>query len=83
MMPDTQSSTQNSAAKSIAEFASNNRISVRQTYDEIGEGRLRAVKVGSRTLILPEDEIAWRRRLPALPANSRGPSIEPSPSRES
>ena len=52
------------AAKRIPEFAINNRISVRQAYRKIAEGRLRAVKRGSATLILPDDEEAWRRSLP-------------------
>jgi len=56
--------SESAPAKRIDEFAQNNRISLRQTYREIQEGRLRAVKRGSATLILPEDELAWRRSLP-------------------
>lgn len=63
-------------AKRIDEFATNNRISVRQTYREIAEGRLRAVKRGSATLILPEDELAWRRNLPAFVPGAHGPKAK-------
>ncbi len=35
-------------------------------YREIAAGRLRAVKVHSRTLITREDQAAWLKRLPAM-----------------
>jgi hypothetical protein len=59
-------------AKTVREFSENNGISVRQAYDEINEGRLKAKKLGTRTLILPEDEEAWRRSLADfIPGSSR------------
>ncbi len=54
------------AAERIEEFAVNNRISRAQAYKEIAAGRLIATKVGSTTIILPEDAAAWRRALPKL-----------------
>lgn len=37
-----------------------------RAYAEIGAGRLRAVKLGSKTLIRVEDAEAWRDSLPSL-----------------
>jgi hypothetical protein len=37
-------------------------------YAEIAAGRLKARKVGRRTVILNADLIAWLKALPALPA---------------
>jgi hypothetical protein len=56
----------NLPAKDIATFAENNGICVRTVYHEISEGRLRARKVGRRTIILPEDEAEWRHNLEAM-----------------
>lgn len=62
MFPRKQSPA--NAAKSPPEFAGANGIGLTQTYVEIKAGRLRAHKVGKRTIIFPEDEAAWRAALP-------------------
>ncbi|WP_374622451.1 DNA-binding protein [Devosia sp.] len=43
-----------------------------QTYRELAAGRLRAVKLGSRTLILRADADAWAAALRAFPAQVEG-----------
>lgn len=43
------------------------------TYDEIGRGNLRAIKVGARTLIDVEHGFAWLASLP--PASIRAPKL--------
>jgi hypothetical protein len=43
----------------------------RTTYDEIGRGNIKAIKVGARTLIDVEAGLAWLRTLP--PAVIRAP----------
>ena len=53
-------------ADTIAEFALKSRISRAQVYKEIAAGRLRAVKVGTRTLITREAGEVWRRTLPRM-----------------
>ena len=47
------------AAQSVEEFAEDNGISRTTTYVEIREGRLRANKVGSRTIITSENAKKW------------------------
>ncbi len=46
----------------------------RTTYDELGLGNLKAIKVGARTLIDVEAGLAWLRSRPA--AVIRGPRIQ-------
>jgi excisionase family DNA binding protein len=41
-----------------------------KAYQEINEGRLRAVKCGKRTLILPDDYEQWLKSLPPVVAKS-------------
>jgi excisionase family DNA binding protein len=41
-----------------------------KAYQEINEGRLRAVKCGTLTLILPEDYDQWLKSLPPVVAKS-------------
>jgi excisionase family DNA binding protein len=41
-----------------------------KAYEEIREGRLRAVKCGKLTLILPEDYDRWLKSLPPVIAKS-------------
>ena len=60
------------AAERPEEFAQSNSISRAKVYQEIAAGRLRAVKVGTATLILAEDGDAWRKSLPAMAPRSAG-----------
>jgi excisionase family DNA binding protein len=53
-------------AFTIHEFAARNGIGKDKAYQEVREGRLRARKLGKRTLILDTDEAAWRDALPLL-----------------
>jgi len=53
-------------ASSINEFGERNHICRETIYQQIRLKRLRARKVGKRTLIFPEDEQAWRDSLPIL-----------------
>jgi excisionase family DNA binding protein len=46
-------------AYSVPEFCEATSIGRSLVYEEIARGRLRATKVGSRTVILREDGIAW------------------------
>lgn len=51
---------------SIPGFAATHAISRTQAYREIAGGRLRASKVGKRTVITAENAAAWRASLPAF-----------------
>jgi hypothetical protein len=53
-------------AMTVREFGVRYRLGHTKIYEEISTGRLRAVKCGSRTLILAKDARAWERSLPAL-----------------
>jgi hypothetical protein len=55
-------------ASSIADFSLRNGIGPSTTYKEIRAGRLIARKVGRRTIIVDQDEQAWRDGLPRLNA---------------
>lgn len=50
----------------VAEFAKLFKIGVTKTYDEINQGRLKAQKLGRKTLIRREAALAWADALPAL-----------------
>jgi hypothetical protein len=50
--------------KTIREFAQANGIGLTLAYEELNSGRLDAIRVGSKTMISPEAEAAWRTRLP-------------------
>ena len=52
-----------SGASSVAEVASRNGLGKTTIWREIRDGRLKAVKVRDRRLILQEDEEAWRESL--------------------
>jgi hypothetical protein len=54
------------AASTIDEFSARNHICRDTTYNQIRLGKLRARKVGGRTLIFAEDERAWRDALPTI-----------------
>jgi hypothetical protein len=53
-------------AMTVKEFGARYRLGHTKIYEEIGAGRLRAVKCGSRTLILERDAAAWERSLPVF-----------------
>jgi hypothetical protein len=55
-------------AMTVKEFGARYRLGHTKIYEEIGAGRLRAVKCGSRTLILARDAAAWERSLSVLGA---------------
>jgi hypothetical protein len=53
-------------ALTVAEFRRRYRIGNTKFYEEIKAGRLRAVKLGTRTLILLRDARTWERSLLAM-----------------
>jgi excisionase family DNA binding protein len=53
-------------AFTIREIAARNRIGKDSVYEEVRAGRLRARKLGKRTIVLDTDEEAWRAALPLL-----------------
>jgi hypothetical protein len=55
-------------AMTVKQFGSRYHLGHTKIYEEISAGRLRAVKCGSRTLILARDAGAWERSLPTLAA---------------
>jgi excisionase family DNA binding protein len=50
-------------ASTVKEFCRRNKISRPTFYKEITGKRLRAVKVGAKTLVLDSDERAWKQCL--------------------
>jgi excisionase family DNA binding protein len=57
-------------AMTIGEFCQRYAVGRTTIYGEIKRGRLRALKVGKRTLITEDDAEDWLRRLPALETGS-------------
>jgi hypothetical protein len=53
-------------ARTVKQFCADYGVGKTLTYAEMKAGRLRAVKVGFRTLILHEDSEAWVRSLPEV-----------------
>jgi excisionase family DNA binding protein len=53
-------------ALSISEFCHRYSIGRTRAYEEIATGRLRAVKVGRKTLIVEDSAEAWFAALPGL-----------------
>jgi len=53
-------------AFSIGEFSQAYGVGRTKIYEEIKSGRLRARKVGKRTVIIDDDAEAWFSRLPVL-----------------
>jgi hypothetical protein len=53
-------------AFTVTDFRRRYGIGNTKLYEEIKAGRLRAVKLGTRTLILHNDAKAWERSLPEL-----------------
>jgi hypothetical protein len=58
-------------ARTVKQFCADYGVGKTLTYAEIKAGRLRAVKVGDRTLILHKDSEAWARSLPEAASPSR------------
>jgi hypothetical protein len=50
----------------LNDFCRRNRVGRSFAYEQIRDGKLIAVKVGARTYVKFEDEIAWRSGLPRL-----------------
>ena len=57
-------------AFSLAEFCERYGPGRTTAYQEIKEGRLRARKIGKRTVITADDAEDWLRHLPSVPAKS-------------
>jgi hypothetical protein len=55
-------------AMTVKQFGARYHLGHTKIYEEINAGRLRAVKCGSRTLILVRDAGVWERSLPTLAA---------------
>jgi hypothetical protein len=55
-------------AYSLAVFCQTYNVGLTLTYQNIKDGRLRAVKAGSKTLILRRDAEAWAQSLPEMRA---------------
>jgi excisionase family DNA binding protein len=62
------------AAMTVREFCTAYRICRATFYNEVNRGHLRAVKMGTKTLVLREDVEAWVERLPKIRAGS---GVEP------
>lgn len=59
------------AAFDIESFCRRHSIGRIKVYQEITKGRLRAIKVGRRTLITAADAYAWLSSLPAFNPKNR------------
>jgi excisionase family DNA binding protein len=59
------------ATMTIREFCTAYRICRATFYNEVNRGNLRAVKMGTKTLVLREDVEAWVGRLPKLPTGRK------------
>jgi hypothetical protein len=53
-------------AFSIQEFCRRNNVGRTKVYAEIGAGRLKARKIGTKTVVMAEDETAWLAALPSM-----------------
>lgn len=53
-------------AMSIAEFCEQYGLGRTKTYEELKSGRLRARKIGKRTIITEDDAEDWLLRLPVI-----------------
>lgn len=58
-------------AYSVSEFSRVFSVGRSTVFAEIAAGRLRARKIGTRTVIAHEDAMAWLRSLPARAAPQR------------
>jgi hypothetical protein len=64
IVTDSTNIENNGPLLSRAEFQRRNGIGTTLFYRELASGRLKARKIGSRTVITPEAEAAWRAALP-------------------
>jgi excisionase family DNA binding protein len=53
-------------AFAVREFCARYGICRQTFYDEVKRGRIKAVKLGKKTLVLRSDAEAWRASLPPL-----------------
>jgi predicted DNA-binding transcriptional regulator AlpA len=53
-------------AFAVAEFCARHGICRATFYGEVKRGRLRALKLGKKTIVLKSDADAWRNSLPPL-----------------
>jgi hypothetical protein len=53
-------------ASVVDQFCERNQICRDTFYKEVRRGRLRARKIGRKTIVTPEDEAAWKASLPLL-----------------
>ena len=63
-------------ALSIGEFAQRYGVGRTTTYDEINSGRLRARKIGKRTIIPVDEAENWLQRLPVMGLQTNGVAEE-------
>jgi len=63
---NSQPDGQELGAMTVKEFCEKYRIGTTKFYEEVKAGRLRAVKSGTRTLVLNRDSRAWEDGLPAI-----------------
>ena len=67
-MSNALNSADELGAMTVKQFGARYHLGHTKIYEEISAGRLRAVKCGSRTLILARDAGVWERSLPTLAA---------------
>jgi hypothetical protein len=67
-----------SQAHSVGEFCNLYGIGRTRAYAEIASGRLKARKVGARTIITAEDARAWLAALPELEPCLTEPPAQPA-----
>jgi len=58
----------NDGAMTVSDFCQRYHVGRTKVYYEIGAGRLRAVKLGAKTLIMNRDAERWANSLPQLGA---------------
>jgi excisionase family DNA binding protein len=76
----------NREAFAVREFCARYGICRDTFYEEVRRGRLRALKLGKKTIVLKVDAESWAKSLPALqlvsaagvPLPSRGQGVPPS-----
>jgi len=63
----TKTNPRNQLAYSIAEICETGPFGRSKVYEEINAGRLKAKKMGRKTIILDADQRAWLNSLPEFP----------------